>query len=225
LHFFETRGEEIQNIYCSHIKVPVHTGNCRGHNDRTRCFTVLANTITVNNSFREPERNLVISCEFSIVGYNNETGPVNTNIGWALEGPHGSFDSPYSDALWIEPRDFPGAWVSLRKIHVTPLTNAFYTSSSNDEVVWEKSYLYHTTERNFTNYYFYVDTAISTFRVMHFEQTNSYNGWMAVGGMGGFAFFMVVLHTAVMIIIGFFFSNESRFLLGGGSKAERRPMM
>jgi len=41
-----------------------------------------------------------------------------------------------------------------------------------------------------------------------------YNGWMTVGDIGGIAFFGVILHTIVMIIVGLFLANSSTFLGG-----------
>jgi len=48
---------------------------------------------------------------------------------------------------------------------------------------------------------------------------------MAVGTIGGFGFWMLILHSFVMILVGFCFANESKFLGATGSGPERRQML
>jgi len=207
---FGATGEKLGNYYCSRLPgETVRTGNCAGHSDTSRCFAVYADEFTVQNSivgWREGADK--ITCYFNITGYNVTVE--NSNIGWSIEGPHRTFSSPFSNTLWIEPRVKPGAWVYLQKRIISPMNNLFSESAGVE--VWEKSFLYHTTERNPGSYT--ITTLLSTFRVDHREQTDTYNGWMAVGGIGGFAFFMVILHTITMIFFGIFLPNESRFLIG-----------
>lgn len=52
----------------------------------------------------------------------------------------------------------------------------------------------------------------------HIVEYDSYNGWMALGDIGGFAFFMMILHTMVMMCIGVCFNNDSQFLGGRGQE-------
>jgi len=206
-----THGEEISNHYCTHAGSVVQTSPCEGERDKAKCFVVAANQITVTNTWNAPEGSERITCTFNVTGYNS-TKPVNTYVGWSIEGHHRTFSNPFTNTLWIEPRNAPGVAVSLRKRIISPLRNAFYENPNEGWEVWEKSYVYHTTVHTPGEYY--ISTYIAGFRVEHLEQTNSYNGWMAVGGIGGFAFFMVVLHTLVMIIVGFALPNESKFLTG-----------
>jgi len=58
-------------------------------------------------------------------------------------------------------------------------------------------------------------------RVMHFEETNLFNGWMGVGEIGGFVFFLYLLHTITMAIIGICLPNTSKFL-GGNTEGYAR---
>jgi hypothetical protein len=64
---------------------------------------------------------------------------------------------------------------------------------------------------------------IVTFDVFHYEEmeytdeVGSFNGWMAAGAIGGFAYFMYILHTIVMFLLGFFLTNNSKFLTGQDS--------
>jgi len=54
----------------------------------------------------------------------------------------------------------------------------------------------------------------SHLRVLHFEETNYFNGWMGIGAIGGFAFFMYLLHTLFMFFVGICVPNTSKFLNG-----------
>jgi len=92
----------------------------------------------------------------------------------------------------------------------------------NGVTTWEKTALYHSTV--FTPASFTITTIISSFRVTHHEQANNYDGWMAVADIGGFAFWMVILHTIAMIVVGFILPNESKFL-GADVGAEGRSIM
>jgi len=206
----DTQTEKILNFYCSRLPGEIiHTGTCVGHSDTSRCFAVYADEINVQNSITAREGADKITCTFNTTGYNRTE---NSNIGWSIEGPHSTFSSPFSNTLWLEPRVAPGAWVYLQKRMISSMNNNLFSDNLGHEV-WEKSYIYHTTVRDPGSYS--VTTLLSTFKVEHREQTDTYNGWMAVGGIGGFAFFMVILHTITMIVFGFFLANESRFLVGG----------
>jgi len=208
---FGTRGEEITDTFCTHLGLSVHTMNCEGHQNRSKCFAVASDGITVTNTWSAPFGSERIECSFNVTKLvTNNTRPANTLIGWSLEGRHSTFANPFTDTLWLEPRDRPGVAVQLRKRIISPLRGALYEAGSDGFEVWEKSYVYHSTASTGGEYY--VSTSLAGFRVEHLEQTNSYNGWMAVGGIGGFAFFMVVLHTIVMILVGFALPNESKFL-------------
>jgi hypothetical protein len=74
-----------------------------------------------------------------------------------------------------------------------------------------------------------VSVIIESFGVEHYEQRSVYNGWMAMGDVGGFAFFLLILHTIVMLGVGVFLANDSRFLHSSGqemgSAAEQSPLI
>jgi len=109
----------------------------------------------------------------------------------------------------------------LRKSYIAPLPNSVIPKEYYSHPIWEKSSLVHNSQ--FTRGSYYVETIIETFRVEHREQRGFYTGYMAIGGIGGFAFWMLILHTIVMILVGFCFSKESKFLAGSGP--ERRQML
>jgi hypothetical protein len=77
--------------------------------------------------------------------------------------------------------------------------------------------------------YYVVSTIIESFGVEHLEQRSLYNGWMAMGDVGGFAFFLLILHTIVMLGVGVFLANDSKFLHSDGhevgSSAEQSPLI
>jgi len=52
----------------------------------------------------------------------------------------------------------------------------------------------------------------STFGIV---ELGIYNGWRALGDIGGFAFALVLFQTAIMLIIGLCFYNNSSFLKKG----------
>jgi len=48
--------------------------------------------------------------------------------------------------------------------------------------------------------------------VEHFEEENSYDGWMAMADFGGFIIFLTVLHSIVMLAVGFCLNYDGRYL-------------
>jgi len=109
---------------------------------------------------------------------------------------------------FFEPKSFPGAWVLLRKAVYN--TDQLTGHDSTGVDFWHRDLVYHSTATTLGHYS--ITTMISSFRVEHFEVADTYNGWMAVGDIGGFVFWMVVLHTFAMIMVGLAFPNDSGFL-------------
>jgi len=222
---FANRSEHTESFVgtplCHHLNQPVPIDTCAGHTDRTKCFTVVANGVVAQNNIAAPRGDEIITCNFTSTGFN-ET--INQLVGWELDHTHPNLGSRYYNTLWLGPRQSPGVWVYLKKSFLQPQGSmSSDLAGPNGIPIWEKSQLYHSTVYKPGTYV--VHTIISSFRVDHFKQTDSYNGWMAVGGMGGFAFWMVILHTIVMIVVGFILSNQSKFLTGGGHGIERTPIL
>jgi len=223
--FFNHRGESTESFVgkasCHHLGVPLVTGNCKGEVDTTKCFTVASSGITVQNHIDSHEADETIYCSFNSTGFNDT---INQLVGWELDFTHPNLGSRYHNILWLAPRNPPGVWVLLRKAFIQPEGSMSSELAGPSGIpIWEKSQVYHSTVS--TPGHYVVRTTISSFRVNHYEQTNSYNGWMAVGGIGGFAFWMVILHTIVIAVVGFVFSNESRFLNGDSHGTEHKPIL
>jgi len=60
--------------------------------------------------------------------------------------------------------------------------------------------------------YYMVSIILNGFVVSNFAEVNRYNGWKSIGDVGGFIFFLVILHTMAMIVAGLFLDNKSYFL-------------
>jgi hypothetical protein len=196
---------------------------CKGHTDYTRCFAVNTDGIVVVNSRATEFPEESITCTFATTGYN---ATKNQNVAWELDTLNAHLGPDrYANILWLSPRAAPGAWVLLKKGYITRLSNdAEVFEGSRNVPIWQKSSLYHSTVSK--PGFYTINTVISSFKVEHYEQVDTYNGWMAVGGIGGFAFWMLVMHGIAMIFIGFILPNESKFLKPQSSnELERRPMI
>jgi len=164
------------------------------------CIAWDSNTITAYNDWtREDHR---IECEMVTTGSGYEG---NLMMAFEIEGEnvYSSGGMMYS-SLWVAPNDM--AWVLLQK-------NLLQIGKSSNQVeLWERDLVYHSTiqQPNIYN----ITIIVSSFLVKHFDPTDTYNGWMSIGDIGGVGFFMMILHTIVMIFIGLFFSNTSLFLNG-----------
>jgi len=178
---------------------PVATSPCQAWHGHVfpanQCFAVNADTITAynNNSPTDSER---IYCNMTTTG--NESG--NTLIAWEIEGEEIRIGLSAHISTWIAPNNM--AWVMLGKsVIATP---------HGDMEGWSRSLLYHSTVA--VPGYYNVATIIGSFQVVHVKANDSYNGWMSIGQIGGFAFFLVILHSIVMIAIGIFMANDSKLL-------------
>jgi len=222
---FDTSDETIVGlINCTQGRSNLITPRyCPGHTNFSKCFFVDTSNIILKNEWGRfgEER---ITCNFNTIGWNTTE---NQNIGWEFHSPVGHLGpSRYYSTLYLAPRSRPGAWVMLNKAYISPLSGDSEITGSNSRSIpiWEKKFVYHSTLS--TPGVYSITTMVSSFRVMHYEQTDTFNGWMAIGAIGGFAFWMVILHTICMIVIGIFFSNESKFLTNhNAGSVERRPIM
>jgi len=203
----------LTNPICSHLGTAIPVGTCSDHpTDMLRCFSVMADTITIINSVNSPPGDERIVCDF---GTNTSPNITDQLIGWELEssvvrlGRHN-----YDSMLWLAPRKEPGMWVLMRKGFYSPLLGTIIPTQDYAHPFWEKTSLSHSSV--YTPGKYHVEIILSTFRVIHNEQMGAFTGWMAVGSIGGFAFWMLILHVIVMILVGFFFNNESRFLNASG---------
>jgi len=163
------------------------------------CLAVNSDSIAaVNNpntglQFDDNER---VYCNISTTG--NSSG--NTLIAWEIEGNETQIGSNSYASIWIAPNN--AAWVMLEK--------SIIGTPTGDEIAWRRSLLYHSTVS--VPGYYLVNTIVGSFQVSHWYPTDSYNGWMSIGQIGGFAFFLVILHSMVMLILGIFMTNDSKLL-------------
>jgi len=110
----ETSPNEIfSGVSCSHIGSPIQTAPCPGHPDGTRCFIVMADTVTIDNNVHSPRGDDRIECEFKTNSHPNDTSQL---VGWSIESPtlhtgHADFDR----ILWLSPHARPGVWVLIKK--------------------------------------------------------------------------------------------------------------
>jgi hypothetical protein len=65
---------------------------------------------------------------------------------------------------------------------------------------------------------FYIVIGMGSFDVRYIREVDTFNGWQSVGAIGGFVFFLVLLHSVFMFLVGFCLENNSKFL--GHSGAE-----
>lgn len=138
-------------------------------------------------------------------------------IAWELDGDlqNTAYYGHHHHSVWIAPNN--NAWVMIEKAVVK-------YKGKPPATEWGRDLLYHSTESTVFGQY-NIATILGTFRVAHLEQQDSYNGWMALGGIGGFAYFLIILHTIIMIAVGIVFTNDSKFLLGSGESSEERTSM
>jgi len=164
------------------------------------CFALPVENIYATNEWNAPETDPRIDCFLNTTGNPNNTE--DALIALELEGPnHADGGNSYA-SVWIAPND--RAWVLLFNSKLT------YHKRTYEE--WFRKLVYHSTVSNPGMYH--VEVILSSFFIRHVEQADSYTGWRALGDVGGFAFFMLLLQSMIMLIVGFCFKNDSKFLGG-----------
>jgi len=122
-------------------------------------------------------------------------------LAWELEGS-GNWGPNMAASMWIAPNN--NSWILLSKDNL---------KGPNGQIgeKWERYLLYHSTISNPGSYQIWV--IMDSFDVDTVtNHDNPYTGWMALGDIGGVAFFLLILHTIVMTVAGVFFTNSSSFL-------------
>jgi len=189
---FETPETAFQNnivaMSCNQQGVQISIGSCGDNIPLSSCRVVSGSQVSASISTNE------LVCTINVT----EPTDANTLLGFQVL-PQG--DSFNMFDTWIRPDN--SAFILLTKT-----TIEWDGTSSN--TVWGRSLMYHTSVQ-VPNYYV-VTLSMDQFYVYHYEQTDLYNRWMSVGDTGGYAFFMYIIHTVFMWIVGIFFENDSRFL-------------
>jgi len=204
-HFRSSTLEVIESVICNQNNVTVTTGYCQETGgvlpDIKHCVGVHADNFQVVNEKGDFERMHHQRIECVVTTNGSYYG--NTLIAWEIEGINvGAIGDNIYAGIWIAPND--RAWVLLEQA-ITELA-----TQTSPQVSWRKDLIYHSTV--FHNGTYNVATIIPTFHVMHSIASDSYDGWNALGDIGGFAFFMVMLHSFVLILFGLCFVNNSEWL-------------
>jgi len=198
-------GTTIKGKYCTHNGFGVSTSKCEAIDgiDPTGdvCFAVQGDSIVAYNKQDAPFKEKRIEC---FINTTVSTDGKSGLLAWGLENfgntkPVGH--NAYSD-VYIAPNN--NAWVLLTPINVMISGTKYHE--------WETNLLYHSSLSQ--QGYYKIDTILSTFYVRDADQVDSYNGYRALGDIGGFAYFAIILHTIVMLVFGFCLRNNSKFLGG-----------
>jgi len=193
--------------------------DCKGMKGTSRCFAVDTSKLFAKSDNVDLNQQR-ITCTIITTGFSATS---NNLLAWELEEDRPFGDNSYA-SMWFNAKDAPGAWIMLRKAFLSSDTDEIdYGNDAVQHPVWERSLVYHTSVSTPGTYV--VSTVIETFRVEHYSRVDSYNGWMAVGEIGGFAYFMIFLHTILMITFGFCFDNTSKFLKHELTGPESQPFL
>jgi len=199
------RGNEVfQPGYpiCTFGNQTINTAQCQPwfgfQPPQNQCVALETDKITAFNDWKRGDQRIQCEAITDGEGYNG-----NMMMAFEFEGQHVySFGALAYASTWFAPNDM--AWILLQK-------NMLQQTKNHPNVqLWESNLLYHSTVSQPNVYNF--TTIMSSFLVRYYQPRNTYNGWMAVGSIGGVGFFMVCLHTLFMILIGFILANTSSFL-------------
>jgi len=105
------------------------------------------------------------------------------------------------------------AWIMITK-------NEKKGSGDDSINLWTTRLEYQSTLK--TDGYYGVSVIFETFDVYHYEETTLYDRWESVSDIGGFAFFMYILHAMFMSSINIFLENDSVYL--GAPKKEYQAL-
>jgi len=144
-------------------------------------------------------------CNVSLV---NGTGLEEHMMAWELEGENDGED----DEEEFGPESYASVWIAPNNRAWVLLTPAYDADEKEEE--WETALLYHSVTAVHNQWA--VTTIINSFDVANYEEEKGgYNGWMAVADIGGWTFFLYLLHCIVMLMVGLCLENNSEFLRPG----------
>jgi len=212
---FFNGNEQITNISCMYRFQPVQVGLCHSFNGVTpsiyNCTAVFADQIEVKNDNGTFEnRDIGIACNISTYGQIDQVGPM---IAFGLEGQNNyiALQDPHAP-LWIAPTQFA----------IIELNRMITTINGVKATLWDRQ-LFYLSDAAPTRQTYQIFVTVNGFGAFDYGQQNLYNGWRATGDIGGFAFFLVMIQTGVMILLGFCFVNGSSFLKGSSDSGVSRP--
>jgi len=180
-HFRSMHDTFLGGVVCTHngqIQVPLpclprHNGEVI---EFSKCQAFDVSNIAVENK-RGNFANRILTCTFS----TNFSIDPNYLVAYELEGHNVATYGPNSfSSIWFGPNN--NTWILLNKAIVT-----FRGQIPQEE--WDRELVYHSTVWHRGSYV--VSILINRFLVLHAEQDQRYDGWTALGEIGGFAFFLV----------------------------------
>jgi len=194
---------------CSHNGFVLPTFDCTSFEGytplRSVCVGIHADSFSASNSWNAPRFDGRIDCFLN----TSETAIDHEDhlIAFEMEGDNHATGGDSLASVWVAPTD--NAWILLRNDKI-----GFGGMEFND---WSRKLIYHTSTRHRGEYH--ISVIIGSFFIRHIEQGNSFSGWRALGDVGGFGYFMVILHSIIMsLVVGICFTNNSKFL--GGVESE-----
>lgn len=166
--------------------------------DISQCIAVASASYGVSNSWKDSPWQETIHCNVTAVSPKN----VSLLMAWEIEDPNVNIDvgGNAAAAVWVAPTT--NAHIQLFK--------SVTTWDKKPLNLWYRQLVYHSTVSVVGQYSVAIE--IASFGIFHYDKMSMYNPWRAVGDIGGFAFFVGLVHTAAMIIIGLAMANSSTFL-------------
>jgi len=196
-------NEIITNISCTYQNNQLQVGPCKPFNGVTpsiyNCVAVYADQVEVFNTGQQREyHDFGVGCNITTTGTIDQVG---TMIAFGIEGSNNyiSFDDPHAP-LWIFSTNLAIIELNRQLMKISGVMGTF----------WDRQIFYFNDAWTTGSYQVYV--TIDGFGYFRFDTQNLYSGWRSTSDVGGFAYFLVVIHTAVMIILGICFANNSTFL-------------
>jgi len=200
-------GVTITGKYCVHGNAHVFTADCQPLVEggpaplKSVCFAVNSDTIFATNAphnFQDRRIDCFVNTTLDDTGNSGL-------LAWGLEKAGNTYVENhhlYSDE-YVAPNNNSDIYVT---------NYMFRTSGPTPEVRshWRSYLVYQSSVAVQGSYK--INTILDSFVVRDVAQVNTYSGYRAIGDMGGFAFFMIILHTVLMILAGLFLSNNSKFL-------------
>jgi len=93
--------------------------------------------------------------------------------------------------------------IGLERIEIRPMFRPV-------EYNWIKTVNYLSSDHS--PGFYHVGVQIDSFRQIHYVQGNDDPGFVAVGDIGGFTYFLLLIHIVLMFFVGFCLPNKSKFL-------------
>jgi len=187
-------GSAVQFVPCADPTMDGDTTRCRAIQP-----TVPATAMRHDRLMRS------LNCQF----ITNGTGPEGDIMAFEVEGQYtfAETDGAGDTATWFGPNN--NTWLDMKK-------KVVQLKGFNLEV-WDVVPIYHSTY--WTQQAYNVTIMIGEFVTLHIQPKELYSGWLVYGAIGGTGFFMVIIQTILMALLGICLSNNSVFLSSGAPNA------